>query len=87
MTTSPVIAFIFLAIIIVLFLKAARVVPHDMENIVERLGKYDRTLGPGFHILLPFLDRVVGKRSLGQGGSEEGSLEKIVYLQQLHNGG
>lgn len=28
--------------------------------IIERLGKYDRTLGPGLHIVIPFLERPRG---------------------------
>jgi len=37
---------------------AVRVVPTKSACIVERLGKYRATLGPGFHTLLPFLDKV-----------------------------
>lgn len=40
------------------FLRAIRIVPAQEEFIVERLGKYHKTLGAGFHILLPFIDRV-----------------------------
>ena len=32
--------------------------------IVERLGKYTRTLGPGFHVLIPFVDKVAFVRDL-----------------------
>ena len=44
--------------------KTAVIVPQRSEFIVERLGKYSNTLGAGFHILIPFLDRVAYKRSL-----------------------
>lgn len=40
------------------FLKAIRIVPSQQVCIVERLGKYNKTLGAGFHILIPFLDKV-----------------------------
>ena len=50
--------------IIVLLVKTAVVVPQRNEYVVERLGKYRTTLGAGFHILIPFLDRVAYKRSL-----------------------
>ncbi|MEI8397124.1 MAG: stomatin-like protein [Rhodospirillaceae bacterium] len=43
---------------------AVRVVPTKSACIVERLGKYRATLGPGFHTLLPFLDKVVYIRDL-----------------------
>jgi len=52
------------AIIIVLLIKTAVVVPQRSEYIVERLGKYSKTLSAGFHILIPFLDKVAYKRSL-----------------------
>lgn len=40
------------------FAQCIRMVPNRKEYIVERLGRYHRTLGPGFHILIPFFDRV-----------------------------
>lgn len=59
------IAVILLAIlVIVVILKTAVIVPQKNEYIIERLGKYNNTLGAGFHILVPFLDRVAYKYSL-----------------------
>lgn len=40
------------------FVKSVQLVPTQSNVIVERLGRYDRTLGAGFHLLLPFIDRV-----------------------------
>src|SRR5574340_269389 len=57
--------FIFLAGLVLLVIsKTARVVPQQSAYVVERLGRYSRTLGAGFHILLPFLDSVQYKHSL-----------------------
>lgn len=39
-------------------LQSVRLVPNRTELIVERLGRYHETLGPGLHVLLPFFDRV-----------------------------
>jgi regulator of protease activity HflC (stomatin/prohibitin superfamily) len=39
-------------------LRSVRVVPNRTELLVERLGRYDRTLGPGVHLLIPFIDKV-----------------------------
>jgi regulator of protease activity HflC (stomatin/prohibitin superfamily) len=50
--------------VIVVFFKTVRIVPQRTAFIIERLGKYSRTLDAGFHILVPFLDRVAYKRSL-----------------------
>ncbi|MBV6468332.1 MAG: hypothetical protein NBKEAIPA_00196 [Nitrospirae bacterium] len=57
--------FVFLAGLVLLVIsKTARVVPQQSAYVVERLGRYSRTLGAGFHILLPFLDSVQYKHSL-----------------------
>ncbi len=62
---TALVAVIFLtALVIVLLLKTAVIVPQKSEFIVERLGKYSNTLAAGFHILVPFLDRVSYKFSL-----------------------
>ena len=54
----------FAAIVVIAVLKGARVVPQRNAFVVERLGKYSRTLDAGFHVLIPFLDSVVAKHSL-----------------------
>lgn len=41
-----------------------RLVPNQYAYIVERLGNYQKTLGPGFHALIPFVDKVVYKQDL-----------------------
>ncbi len=65
MISSGLIVFVVLAVfIVVVLVKTAVVVPQRMEFIVGRLGKYSKTLGAGFHILVPFLDRVAYRRSL-----------------------
>ena len=49
---------------IFIFLKYVRIVPQNEAFVVERLGKYHGTLISGFHLLLPFLDRVAYKHTL-----------------------
>ena len=51
-------------LVVITLLNTARIVPQKKAYIVERLGKYSRTLNAGFHILMPFLDRVSYKHSL-----------------------
>ncbi len=52
-------------ILLFLFLRAfVRIVPQNEAFIVERLGKYDRTLLAGFHITIPVVERVAYKHSL-----------------------
>lgn len=52
------------ALLVIAIVKGARVVPQKMAFVVERLGKYSRTLDAGFHVLVPFVDRIVAKHSL-----------------------
>ena len=51
-------------IVVVALFKTARVVPQRQQFVIERLGKYSRTLDAGFHILIPFLDKVAYRHSL-----------------------
>lgn len=55
---------VFAAIIVIAVLKTARIVPQKSAFIVETLGKYKKTLSAGFHILIPFIDRVAYKHTL-----------------------
>ena len=55
---------LLLILMVFVLVKTAVVVPQRSEFIVERLGKYRTTLEAGFHILIPFLDKVAYKRSL-----------------------
>lgn len=49
---------------IALLSNIVRIVPQNEAYIVERLGKYSSTLEAGFHILVPFIDKVTYKHSL-----------------------
>jgi regulator of protease activity HflC (stomatin/prohibitin superfamily) len=56
---------IILAIVIIITIfRTARIVPNQWVFVIERLGKYSRTLEAGFHILFPFIDKVAYKHSL-----------------------
>ena len=52
------------AIVLVAILKTAVIVPQKTAYIVERLGRYRCTLDAGFHILIPFLDRIAYRHTL-----------------------
>ena len=48
-----------LAVLVLLVLaKTVRIIPQARAGIVERLGRYSRTLNPGLSILVPFVDRL-----------------------------
>ena len=59
-----VVVIISVVFLVVILFNTARVVPQRQEFIVERLGKYSKTLSAGLHILVPFLDVVRYKRTL-----------------------
>ena len=49
---------------IITIFRTARIVPTQWVYVVERLGRYKKNLEAGFHILIPFLDKVASKHSL-----------------------
>ncbi|MCL2802389.1 MAG: SPFH/Band 7/PHB domain protein [Micrococcales bacterium] len=49
---------ILVIFVVVLIKKAVRIVPQTQAQLVERLGRYSRTMDAGIHLLVPFLDRV-----------------------------
>lgn len=52
-----VVGLVALFVVVALF-RAVRIVPQTVALIVERLGRYSRTLDAGLHLLVPFIDRV-----------------------------
>ncbi|HET6550530.1 MAG TPA: SPFH domain-containing protein [Solirubrobacter sp.] len=57
--TAGLIALIVLAIFVFIVAAAGvRIVPQARAGIVERLGRYTRTLDPGLTLIVPFIDRV-----------------------------
>ena len=61
---SLVVAVGLVILVVIALLKTARIVPQKSAFIVERLGKYSKTLDAGFHILVPFLDNIAYRHSL-----------------------
>ncbi len=59
-----IVALVVLVVVITFIVKAVRIVPQQHAWVVERLGKYHATLGPGLNIVIPFVDRVAYKHSL-----------------------
>jgi len=64
MDTSTLIALAFLVLVVITVTKTARIVPQRSAFVVERLGKYVKTLEAGFHLLIPFVDRVAYSHTL-----------------------
>ncbi|MFD2094315.1 SPFH domain-containing protein [Blastococcus deserti] len=53
------IALIVVALLVVMVIaKSVTIVPQAQAKVIERLGRYSRTLSPGLNLLVPFVDRV-----------------------------
>jgi regulator of protease activity HflC (stomatin/prohibitin superfamily) len=55
---------IFIVFIVISIAKTMQIVPQRHAYLVERLGKYNKTLEAGMHILIPFIDKVAYKHTL-----------------------
>jgi regulator of protease activity HflC (stomatin/prohibitin superfamily) len=58
------IALVLAVIAIVFVVRTIKIVPQQHAWVVERLGKYDRTLTPGLKFVIPFVEQVAYKHSL-----------------------
>jgi regulator of protease activity HflC (stomatin/prohibitin superfamily) len=58
------IALVIAVIAAIFIFQTFKIVPQQHAWVVERLGKYDRTLTPGLSFVMPFLERVAYKHSL-----------------------
>jgi regulator of protease activity HflC (stomatin/prohibitin superfamily) len=64
MDTFTIAVLAVVALVIVVIARTAVVVPQQSGYVVETLGKYSRTLRAGFHILVPFVERIAYRHSL-----------------------
>jgi regulator of protease activity HflC (stomatin/prohibitin superfamily) len=89
-------AFLVLAFVaLVVIFKIAIVVPQQNAYVVERLGKFSKTLNAGFHLLWPFLDKIAYKHTLKEQAADiaeqicitrdnvQVGVDGVLYLQVL----
>ena len=98
MDTSLIFSLGFLFLAIVILVKTAIVVPQQNAFVVERLGKYAKTLNAGFHILIPFIDKVAYKHTLKEQAADiaeqvcitkdnvQVGVDGVLYMQVLDPG-
>jgi regulator of protease activity HflC (stomatin/prohibitin superfamily) len=55
---GAVVAVVIVVFLLIMFARTVRIVPQARAGVVERLGRYSRTLNPGLAILVPFMDRL-----------------------------
>src|SRR6187455_3741918 len=90
--------YVVLAIVVLVFIvlmKTAIVVPQQSAFVVEYLGRYNRTLQAGFHILFPFVERIAYKHNLKEEAMDipeqvcitkdnvQVGVDGVLYLQVL----
>ncbi len=55
---GAIVAIVVVIFVIVMVARTVRIVPQARAGVVERLGRYNRTLTPGLAVLVPFMDRL-----------------------------
>jgi regulator of protease activity HflC (stomatin/prohibitin superfamily) len=93
MTSIVLIVLALLAILVIA--KTAVVVPQQNAYVIEFLGKYNRTLHAGFHLLLPFAERIAYRHGLKEDAMDipeqicitkdnvQVGVDGVLYLQVL----
>jgi regulator of protease activity HflC (stomatin/prohibitin superfamily) len=52
---------VFVILVLITITLGVRIVPQGNKHVVQRLGKYHKTLGPGLNIIVPYIDSVAYK--------------------------
>jgi regulator of protease activity HflC (stomatin/prohibitin superfamily) len=80
---------------LIIIAKTAVVVPQQSAFVVETLGRYNRTIHAGFHLLKPFMDRIAYKHNLKEEAMDipeqicitrdnvQVGVDGVLYLQVL----
>lgn len=51
-------------LVVILILKAVKIVPQSEQHVIERFGRLRAVLGPGINMIVPFIDRIAHKISI-----------------------
>jgi regulator of protease activity HflC (stomatin/prohibitin superfamily) len=58
MSAGVIVLIVLAAFVLIVAARTVRIIPQARAGVVERLGRYSRTLNPGLTIVVPFIDRV-----------------------------
>jgi regulator of protease activity HflC (stomatin/prohibitin superfamily) len=96
--TSLYVSIAIALVAIIIIANTAVVVPQQNAYVVERLGKFSRVLNAGFHILIPFIERVAYRHTLKEQAADiaeqvcitkdnvQVGVDGVLYLQVLDPG-
>jgi regulator of protease activity HflC (stomatin/prohibitin superfamily) len=83
-------------LVVLIIARTATIVPQQSAYVVENLGKYSRTLQAGFHILIPFIERIAYRHTLKEQAIDvpeqicitkdnvQVGIDAVLYLQVLN---
>jgi len=57
-STAAVVIAAFIVLLVVYVALAIKIVQQHEQGLVERFGRYRKTVGPGFHMIVPFIERM-----------------------------
>mgnify|MGYP001238881763 FL=1 len=52
---------VFVVLVMITIMAGVRIVPQGFKHVVQRLGKYNKTLGPGLNVIIPYIDSIAYK--------------------------
>jgi len=58
MDDGMMVAVVFLGLVFLTISKGIKLVPQGSKQVIQRLGKYHKTLGPGLNLIVPYIDNV-----------------------------
>ena len=58
MTAAAVVVLAFILLLVIYVALAIKIVQQHEQGLIERFGRYRKTVGPGFHIIVPFIEKM-----------------------------
>src|SRR5438874_13422162 len=96
MTAGLIVLLVVAAFVLLTLAKTVRIVPQARAGVVERLGRYSRTLTPGLTIVVPFVVRIRDMIDLREQvvsfdpqpviteDNRAGNIDTVIYFQVTH---